>query len=666
MMKWLGVAAAAVLFGCGPGGPPFKAGFSAVAITPSGFEGFLDRGGDGLFQTKVYQHNGGTYPPDVFLDTGRDGLFSFQEPGALGPDGKPGIAGVDDDGDGEVDDLLGCGDPADDPSDPRTQGCEYLAPGSDDVADPNGDDYHPDTNPTGTERDGRWQKVVIAGYGGALTGDPIRPARFVADDLWARALVVQKGEQVFALIATDLVGFLHIYGNPVKRRIAERTGIPYDSIVYMANHNHDGPDVVGIWAGPSDLDYEYLAQVEEAMVRAVEQAHAQLTPAVMKAGSAYVEGCYEQSTLRRKPGPDCHLPVSLRELSANPDAYDVPINQIDLRDPMVFNHKVTALMFTEEGSGRTLGTVVNFHDHPEVMLSRSNHLSSDFPHYVRRGMEERYGGVALYVSGTTGSQIGTLRSTLVPLYDEAGQPVLDPDGRIDADGKPFPAFTRGDTPDPAGQPPFEKTRSLGFVVADVAIRALEGAQVSKDPKVEVKASSVDIPFSNPELGIAMAAIQTEAKKRGYLKHRDDVPITADYCPENLGQRSCARITVAVVTVGDVTFITSPGEPSPEYLLGRGASQVDFGPPWGVHAYPAMPRLLDYVPTREVMMLAISNGYFGYQLPEADFLYDANHPNHYEELPSAGHLFGDTVGNKWLQLLGAPEGVSFNPNAPVRP
>jgi len=79
-------------------------------------------------------------------DTGLDGCQTaahphgckdFEEPGAKGADGGYGFKDVDDNADGYTDD----------------EG-EYMWPGSDDVADPAGDNYDPDTNPNGTEGNG--------------------------------------------------------------------------------------------------------------------------------------------------------------------------------------------------------------------------------------------------------------------------------------------------------------------------------------------------------------------------------------------------------------------------------------------------------------------------------------------------------------------------------
>ena len=642
----------------------FRAGFAAVKITPTKFEGFIDRANNGEYDTAKHTYKGVSYAADLFLDSGTDRKFDFQEADALGVDGKPGKAGVDDDGDKVVDDLLGC-HPADDPSKAGSKGCEYMATGSDDKADPAGDNYHKTKNPGGTEKDDTFQKVVIGGYGGVFTSDPVRPAQGVHDDLWARAMVVSQGKTPFALVVVDLPGYLHVFGNPARREISAKTGIPVGNIIYMATHNHEGPDTVGIWAGPNDLDFDYIKKVNQGMVDAVVKAVAAMVPAKLKSATAQVAGCYDQKTLRFKDGGSCNFPVGMAELKANPSKYDVPVNQIDLRDPMVYNHRVTALLATDAASGKTLGTLVNFANHPEVLGGSNNMLSSDYPHYVRVAMEKKYGGTCVFASGTTGGQIGTLHGTKVPLYDKDGKLVADTTGKKDADGKAFPEFAPEDTNDPL-KPAYDKIRSQGYVAANAAIKGLEAATVEKDPKVSVASGDLDIPMTNTQMGLVMIMIENVAKQKGYLKHTEDLPISADYCPSDTGRKACIRIKMAAAKIGDLTIVNAPGEPCPEYLHGRQASEVDFGAKWGVSKYAAMPSLATQAKTSNVMMLTIANGYLGYMTPEAEYLKDEKHPNYYEELGSAGRLLGDTVGNKLLKLLGAPASVTFNASAKVKP
>ena len=70
-----------------------------------------------------------------------------------------------------------------------------------------------------------FQSQALAGYGGAITQEPIRPLRDVHDPVWARALAVTKGEETLVLVSLDFAGFVHVVANPVKRRVAAELGL---------------------------------------------------------------------------------------------------------------------------------------------------------------------------------------------------------------------------------------------------------------------------------------------------------------------------------------------------------------------------------------------------------------------------------------------------------
>ena len=52
--------------------------------------------------------------------------------------------------------------------------------------------------------------------------------------------------------------------------------------------------------------------------------------------------------------------------------------------------------------GETLGTVVNWSNHPEAQGSNNQLVSSDFPHATREVLERDLGGTSVYFSGSVG------------------------------------------------------------------------------------------------------------------------------------------------------------------------------------------------------------------------------------------------------------------------
>jgi hypothetical protein len=105
----------------------------------------------------------------------------------------------------------------------------------------------------------------------------------------ARALVLRKGNHCSAIVSLDICGVSSEFTTRVARRVAERIGIPASNVRIAATHTHSMPTFRYFrqWGAISD---EYMAQVEDRIVEAVEKAHADLAPAQAYVGSARVVG----------------------------------------------------------------------------------------------------------------------------------------------------------------------------------------------------------------------------------------------------------------------------------------------------------------------------------------------------------------------------------------
>ena len=104
-----------------------------------------------------------------------------------------------------------------------------------------------------------------------------------------------------------------------------------------------------------------------------------------------------------------------------------------------------SLQLRDRATGATLATAFNYASHPESLADDNRSLTSDFPHYAREAVEERYGGVAIYVSG----DLGVLQGPL-------GVDVTDP-----LTGQPAPPRT------------FRKAEVMGELLAERVIEGLE-------------------------------------------------------------------------------------------------------------------------------------------------------------------------------------------------
>lgn len=200
--------------------------------------------------------------------------------------------------------------------------------------------------------------VWMAGYGNN------RRATGVHDTLWARAVVLREGASKLALVSVDLVGLQRLAVMKVRDRLPG-----YLHILVASTHNHEGPDVIGLW-GPSEresgVDPAYVEFVVERIVEAVKAAEGTLTPARAAYGTA-----------------------------------EAPELLLDPRLPLVKDPILRAVNFTA-ADGRPLGLVLQFSNHPESLGPQNTLVTADFPHYTIKALEARHGVPVAYFSGAIG------------------------------------------------------------------------------------------------------------------------------------------------------------------------------------------------------------------------------------------------------------------------
>jgi len=220
------------------------------------------------------------------------------------------------------------------------------------------------------------KKVYIAGYG------KNRLAKGVHDPIMARVIVLSDGDRKIAVASVDLVGLFL----PVVERIRQRLpGFAY--VLVSSTHNHEGPDTMGLW-GPnafqSGIDPAYLKQVEDGVVKAVQEADKKLAPATARLGQ-----------------------VSVPELLH------------DSREPYVKHDDLVALQF-DDAKGKKLGLVVQWNNHPEDLGDKNTEISADYVGATVAHLQEKHGCPAVYITGTVG---GLMTSLGLDVKDEQGNPL---------------------------------------------------------------------------------------------------------------------------------------------------------------------------------------------------------------------------------------------------
>lgn len=121
--------------------------------------------------------------------------------------------------------------------------------------------------------------VYLRGYGEPASE---RMSTGVAERLYTTcvALTDAKGNSAL-LISLDLLNSDKGVVQPLRKQLAEKTGVPFDNIMVCCSHNHSGPDI---------SDTVYRALLAERVTEAVEQAMASRKPATMETAFCRPEG----------------------------------------------------------------------------------------------------------------------------------------------------------------------------------------------------------------------------------------------------------------------------------------------------------------------------------------------------------------------------------------
>jgi hypothetical protein len=268
---------------------------------------------------------------------------------------------------------------------------------------------------------------VITPEVGVNHSDPIylagfsndRQATGVHDDLWARGVVLEADGVRIGLVVLDVVGY---FNNEVETIRALVDDPSFDAIVVSSTHNHEGPDTMGLW-GPDQLtsgvDLAYLDFVNQQAADCLTEAAANLRPAEIRFATGDTIGA------SLAPEPDLVADGEILQHLCVGGAFDGSgqcVGGIEVLgdDGPIRNPTTPSFQIRDRDSREMLATLVNYASHPEALGSDNTLITSDFPHYMRVALEERFDGTAIYMSGDVGVLQGPLD---VFLEDDAGEMV---------------------------------------------------------------------------------------------------------------------------------------------------------------------------------------------------------------------------------------------------
>lgn len=222
----------------------------------------------------------------------------------------------------------------------------------------------------------------------------------VLDELYAKALVLEKDDTAAAIVVLDLPVINRLVADGVRRLVAERTAIPAGSVMISVTHTHTG--LTPGWAGDSSFPALFPPKkgklVEEARryrefliqstVNAVIQAFEDLQPARVSAAVGHEDSLPFNRRFLMKDGT-----VVFNPGIGNSDIVR-PVGPIDPSVPVVF---------FESADGKPLATLVNYTMHLDTVGGEV--YSADYPFTLSRCLADVNGPemLTLFSIGTAGN-----------------------------------------------------------------------------------------------------------------------------------------------------------------------------------------------------------------------------------------------------------------------
>lgn len=222
----------------------------------------------------------------------------------------------------------------------------------------------------------------------------------VHDDLLSSALYLTDGENQVLFISNDVIYLSKESTGRIREGISLKTRIPSSNILIAATHTHSAPVTVDLVISANDpvvpkVDKNYLSFIEGSIVKAAIMAVDNATFAEIAVVVGDATGV----------GTNRHNPDWAKDM-------DVPA------------------MFVKNNKNEYIGCMLVCNMHPTVLHEDSTLYSSDFPHFIRKTLQEVVLGndcPVIYFTGSAGNQ-SPRHVTKANTFEEAkriGQLVAD-------------------------------------------------------------------------------------------------------------------------------------------------------------------------------------------------------------------------------------------------
>ena len=222
-----------------------------------------------------------------------------------------------------------------------------------------------------------------------------RGATGVHDDLYAKALVIEKDGSKVALITCDLVLVSADMVSKIRSIVEKTVGIQPDHVMVSATHSHTGPvipdKVVDIYKSTgrtAEIHTKYISELPGMIAGSVKLANSSLAPSELSLGSGHEESISFNHRFFMTDGT-----VGWNPGKMNPKIIE-PAGPID---PEVF------VLFAATADGKPLSTYVNFAVHLDNVGGTD--ISADMPYTLSTilGKIKGIDMVTMFAQGCSGN-----------------------------------------------------------------------------------------------------------------------------------------------------------------------------------------------------------------------------------------------------------------------
>ncbi len=382
------------------------------------------------------------------------------------------------------------------------------------------------------------------------------PSQGVDDDLMTKVAYFNDGEKSALIVVADFVEMYRSEALPIRKYLAEKTGIDINAVMFCGTHTHSGGMVLGFPPFTyTKADENYLKLIRDMSLEAAQEAMETAKPAKI----GYGVGKEETVSFNRR------FVMTDGKVKTNPGYLNPDIVKPEgSRDPDV------AVLRVDTMDGKPIGMITNFAAHGTAHTGP--YFSADYPAGIAQIVSAVLGEdvVSLFVNGACGNVITS-----------------------DAEGKVLKK-------DVSTAPGYYLT--MGRIIGLEALKTRERIQYIEDCKLDYNLETVFIRKRIPskeEYDKAMQYINGEEEK---TPREEYYAASTQVIYEDPDKDQPMPADVQVISVGGVRICAFPAELFYEYAIELKEREKDEK----IMVATIANGVLGYVPTRR----AFKNG--GYE------------------------------------------------------